>query len=118
MFVVFHTDEENIKPGYHALIMENDHCQYWLNENSGTLTSPNFYVNIWGLGHYYDHNLNCSWILNADQGFYITVEIVYFVLGEGDYLEIYDGPDLQSPLISKFDTSLTIYNTNTKSISC
>ena len=60
----------------------DDHCQYWLNETSGTLTSPNFYVYSWGLGHYYDHNLNCSWILNADQGFYITVEIVYFVVND------------------------------------
>ena len=60
----------------------DDHCQYWLNKADGTLTSPNLGVN--DLGYimtyygYYDNNLNCTWILNADQGYYIILEIDYF----------------------------------------
>ena len=30
------------------------------------------------LKNFYDHDLNCTWILNADQGFYITLEIEDF----------------------------------------
>ena len=46
-----------------------DHCQYWLNENSGVLKSPNH-------PSYYDLNLNCKWILKADQGFYVNLELI------------------------------------------
>ena len=56
----------------------DDHCQYWLNEVDGTLTSPNFGINDHGTYQLYDHDLNCSWILNADPGFYITLEIENF----------------------------------------
>ena len=56
----------------------DDHCQYWLNKADGTLTSPNFgHDPLGNPDRYYDHNLNCTWILNADQGFYITLEIEY-----------------------------------------
>ena len=56
----------------------DDHCQYWLNKADGTLTSPNFGVNDLGTIQLYDHNLNCTWVPNADQGFYLTLEIDYF----------------------------------------
>ena len=59
-----------------------DHCQYWLNKADGTLTSPNFGVNHLGSYQIYDLNLNCSWILNADQGFYITLTLNNFQLDE------------------------------------
>ena len=49
-----------------------------MNEADGTLTSPNFGVNDLGYYRNYDYNLNCTWILNADQGYYITLEIKYF----------------------------------------
>ena len=42
----------------------DDHCQYWLNETAGTLISPNYYF-----------NLNCTWNINADQGFYINLDV-------------------------------------------
>ena len=92
MFVVFKTNHEIVSKGFHALIMESkffqenklseiiyflsqyihfyfidDHCQYWLNKEAGAITSSN-----------YDHNLNCTWILKADQGYYITLEIEHF----------------------------------------
>ena len=53
----------------------DDQCQYWLNKTGGTLTSPNFGKNAIGNEHYYDINLNCTWIINADHGFYITLDI-------------------------------------------
>ena len=106
MVLVFKTNHEIIAKGFHALIMESkhyahnklsgirncilhlsllfyfidDHCQYWLNEADGTLTSPNFGVNDLGYYHNYDHDLNCTWILNAAQGYYITLEIEFFVV--------------------------------------
>ena len=67
----------------------DDHCQYWLNKADGTLTSPNFGNNAVGYSQEYDHNLNCTWILNADQGFYITLEIDYFSVNNNDTNDIY-----------------------------
>ena len=51
----------------------DDHCQFWLDETAGVLTSPYFD----GL-QIYGHNLNCIWTLNAKEGFYINLEIDYF----------------------------------------
>ena len=105
MFVVFKTNHEIVAKGFHALILESkycdhnklseigyflsqsidlyfidDHCQHWLNKADGTVTSPNFDVNVdsWHDHNWPDHNLNCTWILNADEGYYITLEIEYF----------------------------------------
>ena len=114
MVLLFKTNHEVIAKGFHALIMESkhyahklsgirncilhlsllfyfidDHCQYWLNEADGTLTSPNFGVNDLGYYQEYDNNLNCTWILNANQGYYITLEIEYFDVNnnnDADYI--------------------------------
>ena len=66
----------------------DDPCQYWLNKADGTLTSPNFILNDELYYPSYDHNLNCTWLLNADQGFYITFEINYFIVNN-DTNDIY-----------------------------
>ena len=81
------------------------------------MTSPYF-----GSGQQYYHNLNCTWLLKAQQGSYVNFEIDYFVvknnpydkndfydvyelysfqLHEGDYLSFFDGRDLQSLQIQK-----------------
>ena len=60
-----------------------------MNKADGTLTSPNFGVNDLGNYKEYDHNLNCTWILNADQGLYITLEIDYFRVNNDDTIAIY-----------------------------
>ena len=62
----------------------DDPCQYWLNKTDGTLTSPNFGLNNQGEYQLYDHNSNCTWILNADQGYYVTLEIVDFMVNNND----------------------------------
>ena len=49
-------------------------CQYWLNETAQTLTSPNY---NFGIGKY-DHNLECTWIISADIGSYVTLYIHEF----------------------------------------
>ena len=50
-------------------------CQFWLNtgslENAGKLTSP-YYPAI------YSHNLNCTWMIIGQEGFYINLEIDFF----------------------------------------
>ena len=60
-----------------------------MNKADGRLTSPNFGVNDLGNYQYYDHNLNCTWILNADQGYYITLEIDDFRVNDNDTNDIY-----------------------------
>ena len=66
----------------------DDHCQYWFNKAEGTLTSPNFGINdIHSISYkyqWYDHNLNCTWILNADQEYYITLEIDHFYVNDNN----------------------------------
>ena len=63
----------------------DDQCQYWLNKTDGTLTSPFFGKNAIGNQQRYDNNLNCTWIINADQGFYITLDIEYFEVNDNDH---------------------------------
>ena len=67
-----------------------------MHKEDGTLTSPNFgvkdYEQLNSVADYYpryDHNLNCTWILNADQGYYITLEIEYFRVNDNDTNDIY-----------------------------
>ena len=52
----------------------DEKCQYWLNETAQTLTSPNY---NFGIGKY-DHNLECTWIISADIGSYVTLYIHEF----------------------------------------
>ena len=60
-----------------------------MNKADGTLTSPNFGVNDLGNYHFYDHNSNCTWILNADEGHYITLEIEHFGVNHNNTYDIY-----------------------------
>ena len=62
-----------------------------MNKADGRLTSPNFGFNdLDKLQYLYDDNLNCTWILNADEGYYITLEIEYFeVNNNNDINDIY-----------------------------
>ena len=47
-------------------------CQYWLSET--TVTSPYFNDDDGS----YAHNLNCTWMINAQVGFYIHLKITFF----------------------------------------
>ena len=46
-------------------------CQFWLNTTDGRLTSPYYPAR-------YSNNLNCTWMIYAQEGFYINLEITYF----------------------------------------
>ena len=57
-------------------------CQYWFNKSAGTLTSPHFFHDY---AHpdkapVYGHNLNCTWMIDVKDGFYINLEITYFAV--------------------------------------
>ena len=52
----------------------DDKCQFWLDESTKVLTSP-YYD---GYDQRYYNNLNCTWILKAEQGSYVNFEIDYF----------------------------------------
>ena len=58
-------------------------CQYWLNETAGLLTSPYFDDKA----QYYN-NLNCTWMLKAEQGSYINFEIYKFKVKNNSYSKI------------------------------
>ena len=64
-------------------LLENK-CQYWLNETSRILTSPFFQMSTM-TNIQYNHNLNCTWILKAKQGFYVNFEIDYFWVNNDKY---------------------------------
>ena len=59
-----------------------------MNKADGRLTSPNFGVNDLGNYKLYDYNVNCTWVLNADQGYYITLEIDYLRVKNDDTIAI------------------------------
>ena len=52
----------------------DDKCQFWMDDRSKVLKSPYFDSKS------YYHNLNCTWMLKADQGSYINFEIDNFLV--------------------------------------
>ena len=52
----------------------DDKCQFWLDESSKVLTSPFFD----GIYQRYYNNMNCTWIIEAEQGSYVNFEIENF----------------------------------------
>ena len=56
-------------------------CQFWLDESSKVLTSPFFEPNPILNKTYsqkYYNNMNCTWIIKAEQGSYVNFEIDTF----------------------------------------
>ena len=60
----------------------DDKCQFWLDERSKVLTSPFFDdTSVWDMGlkkwyyQQYYNNINCTWIIKAEQGSYVNFEI-------------------------------------------
>ena len=56
-----------------------------MDETAGVLTSPYFDGNQ----QLYGHNLNCTWTLTAKEGFYINLEIDYFMVNNDKYIIFY-----------------------------
>ena len=69
-------------------------CQFWLNENAGTLSSPHFN----GMNGVYSHNLNCTWLINVQEGFYINLELnMIWVKSYKNFTMHKSSPDLSCP---------------------
>ena len=85
-----------------------DMCQYWLNTSAGYLTTP--YV-------YYSNNLDCTWMINGQEGFYINLEIDYFMLNSGDNLFVYDVHDDTEIKIAELDFTSNFQDHFKKTIS-
>jgi hypothetical protein len=66
----------------------------------GYIVSPNYPST-------YTQDSDCSWIISASRGHKITFRVIDFLL-EGhrqcrnDYLDIYDGPSLNSPRVGRY----------------
>ena len=58
-------------------ILLDDKCQFWLKESTNVLTSPFFSDTYGSTGTIYHHNLNCVWMLKAEEGSNINIEIDY-----------------------------------------
>ena len=52
-----------------------DKCQFWLDKSAKVLTSP--YIDGGEIDQYYN-NLNCTWLIEAEQGFYVNFEFEKF----------------------------------------
>ena len=66
----------------------------------GYVTSPNY-------PNSYNNDSDCSWIIRASRGHKITFKVLDFLLEADqqcrkDYLEIYDGPNLNAPLVGRY----------------
>ena len=57
----------------------DDKCQFWLDESSKVLKSP-FFENSEYCQYCqkYYNNMNCTWIIKAEQGSYVNFEIDIF----------------------------------------
>ena len=69
----------------------DDKCQFWLDESSKVLTSPFFGINV--LSNYsqqysqqYYNNMNCTWMIKAEQGSYVNFEINFFRVKNSTYM--------------------------------
>ncbi|XP_052259358.1 deleted in malignant brain tumors 1 protein-like, partial [Dreissena polymorpha] len=78
----------------------NEKCGGVLTDPMGFITSPNF-------PNDYNNNERCTWVINAPEGSLINVNITDFAMEPhdqctNDYLELFNGPKLDSPSIGKF----------------
>ena len=68
-------------------ILLDDKCQFWLNKITNNLTSPYFGSNS-GSKQLYYHNLNCTWLIKAEQGTYVNFEIHFLKVKNNTFSEI------------------------------
>ncbi|XP_052248294.1 multiple epidermal growth factor-like domains protein 10 isoform X5 [Dreissena polymorpha] len=78
----------------------NEKCGGVLTDPFGVITSPNYPSN-------YNRNVQCTWVINASEGYQINVNFTDFALEDSsecnyDFLGLFYGPNASSPLVGKF----------------
>ena len=63
--------------GFYANVYENPHyCEQWIDYTKGTIKSPTFPDEK-------TDELDCLWLITADEGFTITINVEHFYVREG-----------------------------------
>ncbi|KAM4028719.1 CUB and sushi domain-containing protein 3 isoform 7-T7 [Anomaloglossus baeobatrachus] len=74
-------------------------CGGNLTGSAGFILSPNF-------PHPYPHSRDCDWTITVNPDYVISLAFISFSIEPNyDFLYIYDGPDVYSPLIGSFQDS-------------
>ncbi|XP_069504454.1 cubilin [Ambystoma mexicanum] len=107
LHVVFHSDESGSGPGFQMQWNVNG-CGGDLSGSTGSFTSPGYPRN-------YPANKECLWYIQTAPGSSIQIAILDFNVEyhpgcEYDVLEIYGGPDLQSPRLAQLCNSRGVDN--------
>lgn len=104
LIVQFSSDETVHLNGFSAtyvFLNASSTCGGHIAADSGQISSPGFESH--GM---YENNLDCVWQVIAKEGTQIRLRFSTFELDkfdcEYDRLEIYNGPDISSPLLGKF----------------
>ncbi|KAH3717895.1 hypothetical protein DPMN_060691, partial [Dreissena polymorpha] len=92
-------ENDGCKDGWTGIAC-NDKCGGVLTDPFGVITSPNYPSN-------YNSNVQCTWVINASEGYQINVNFTDFALEDSsecdyDFLELFYGPNASSPLVGKF----------------
>ncbi|KOC70062.1 Cubilin [Habropoda laboriosa] len=100
MFVKFHSDISYSARGFNASYKSVPvTCGGKYTADTGVLYSTNYPQN-------YPHKQNCEWFLQVDQNYVVNLTFTDFDIEDtknctDDYVEIYDGPTKESPLIAR-----------------
>ena len=72
MLVSFYSNAVWNYNGFYINIYENPHyCEQWIDYQKGTIKSPTF-------PNEKTNKLDCLWLITADQGFTITINVEHF----------------------------------------
>ena len=72
MLVSFYSDHFFNYNGFYINIYENPHfCEQWIDYKKGTIKSPTFPDEK-------TNKLDCLWLITADEGFTITINVEHF----------------------------------------
>ncbi|XP_064477371.1 mannan-binding lectin serine protease 2-like [Ornithodoros turicata] len=111
--LIFRSDEEYTEKGFlleyytdnvHGRDMSQRGCSSTLVEDRGNLTSPKYPLK-------YPENSNCSTLITVQPGNVIVIKFQEIVLEYEkscpfDFVEVYDGPSHESPLLGRFCSNL------------
>ena len=83
MLVSFHSDQWINFNGFYINIYENPHfCEQWIDYKKGTIKSPTFPDEK-------TNKLDCLWLITADEGFTITINVEHLYVKLFNNFKIY-----------------------------